>query len=99
MKRPTKKVLAVNAAAAARIGFPDREQAYQRLLAFEGQLVVAGTAVACRGSTGLVLGRLAFAMGRVEDARRHWEHGRDHNRLLGAQWWAERCQAELDALG
>ena len=55
--------------------------------------------MACRGSTGLVLGRLALAMGRVEDARRHWEHGRDHNRLLGAHWWAERCQAELDALG
>jgi hypothetical protein len=60
--------------------------------------VVAGTAVACRGSTGLVLGRLAFAMGRVEDARRHWQQGRDHNTALGAHWWAQRCQDEIDKL-
>jgi len=91
--------LAAWAAAAARCGAPDREQAYARLLPFEDKLMVAGTAVACRGSTGLVLGRLAASMGRIDDARRHLEAAAARNRSLGADWWAERCEAELERLG
>ncbi len=86
-------------ALAARIGFPDPELLYDRLLPYADRLVVAGTAVACRGSAHLVLGRLAAALGRDDAVRQHFAAARDRNRAVGAHWHADRAQHDLDLAG
>jgi DNA-binding SARP family transcriptional activator len=83
---------------AARIGYPDPRFLYDQMLQFADRLVVAGTAVACRGSAQRVLGQLSSAIGDRDAARRHFVAARERNRSVGARWHAEQAQSELDRL-
>ena len=67
---------------AARIAYPEPQLMYERLLPFQHRLVVAGTAVACRGPVHTVLADVAEALGNEDGVQRH--------RAL-----AERCTRSL----
>jgi tetratricopeptide (TPR) repeat protein len=61
---------------------------YEQLLAFEGQNMVIGSAVACYGAADRMLGALATVMQRWDDAERHLSHSLVLNRRLGPTWVA-----------
>ncbi|GAB2828743.1 BTAD domain-containing putative transcriptional regulator [Actinocorallia aurea] len=63
--------LAELGAVAALLGVPDPAAAYRKLLPFQDRLVVAGSALACRGSFHGVLADLADRLGDEEAAARH----------------------------
>jgi len=64
--------LTLLAEAAAFLGdVPRAEQLYELLLPYDGLTVVAGRAAACQGPVARLLGRLAQAAGRADDAERH----------------------------
>ena len=59
----------------------------EQLLAFEGQNVVLGSAVACYGATDRTLGALATVMRRWDQAERHLGNALVLNRRLAAPTW------------
>lgn len=63
--------LAELGATAAVLGIPDPEAAYRILLPFQDRLVVAGSALACRGTYHQILAALAERLGDAEAAARH----------------------------
>ncbi len=77
---------------ASRLGFPDPAVVYERMLPYADRVVVAGTAVACRGSAQLVLGHLALADGRRDTAVEHFERAAASNEALGATWWEDEAR-------
>jgi len=60
---------------------------YEQLLAFEGQNVVLGSAVACYGAVDRMLGALATVMRRWDEAERHLGNALVLNRRLAAPTW------------
>jgi tetratricopeptide (TPR) repeat protein len=65
----------------------DRERSallYEALLPYESVHVAAGIAVVCFGSAARYLGKLAFTIGRQDDATRHFELALEHNAMLEA---------------
>ncbi|MGD9999196.1 MAG: BTAD domain-containing putative transcriptional regulator [Ilumatobacteraceae bacterium] len=79
---------------ATRIGFPDPAEMYDKLLPYADRLVVAGTAVACRGSTQLLLGQLAVCRGKPADAAQHFDDAARRNDAIGAAWYATAARQE-----
>jgi tetratricopeptide (TPR) repeat protein len=61
---------------------------YKQLLAFEGQNMVVGSAVACYGAADRMLGALATVMQQWDDAERHLDNALVLNRRLGPTWVA-----------
>ena len=51
------------------------ERTYERLLPYEGLVIVVARAVGCNGPVDRVLGLLARSMGRLDDAERHLRGG------------------------
>ena len=60
---------------------------YEQMLAFEGQNMVIGSAVACYGAADRMLGALATVMQRWDDAERHLENALVLNRRLRSPTW------------
>jgi len=59
---------------------------------------MSGRATACVGSAALALGELAAALGRHDDAERHFEQALRRNGELGARPWLERTQFAFAAM-
>jgi len=55
-------------------------------------------ATPCWGSTSRVLGLLAHALGRCDEAARHFEDAIEHNSALGARTWHARGLLEYAGL-
>jgi hypothetical protein len=67
---------------------------YEQLLAFEGQNMVIGSAVACYGAADRMLGALATVMQRWDEAERHVENALVLNRRLGSPTWIAHTRYE-----
>jgi class 3 adenylate cyclase len=78
-----------------RLGDADRAALlYNVLLPYADFQVQAGNAVLCLGSASRALGQVAAAMGRWEDAERHFEHAVAFDEKIGARPWAARSRFE-----
>ncbi|MBP2326092.1 DNA-binding SARP family transcriptional activator/type II secretory pathway predicted ATPase ExeA [Kibdelosporangium banguiense] len=82
---------------AARLGTPDPQQLYDRLLPYAGQFVVAGMGTACWGSAHLVLAELAQRLGKHAQARDHAQAALDIHERLGLTYWAGQSRRLLTA--
>jgi DNA-binding SARP family transcriptional activator/tetratricopeptide (TPR) repeat protein len=80
---------------AARLGVPDPQELYDRLLPHAGLFVVAGMGSACWGSTHLVLAELAQRLGRREEAREHARASLEVHHRLGLTYWEEQSRRLL----
>jgi tetratricopeptide (TPR) repeat protein len=69
-------------------------QLYERLRPFADRNVVIGFAVACLGSSSRPLALLASALGRHDDAVRHFETALTMNERMGARPFLARTQVE-----
>ena len=79
---------------------------YEALRPWEDLCIMIGPAVDSYGAASRCMGRLAAAMGRWEDAERHFEHALKKNTEMGAGRWVVRTRlqyatmlAERDAPG
>jgi class 3 adenylate cyclase/tetratricopeptide (TPR) repeat protein len=61
---------------------PHGDEVYELLLPYADRNVVVGAGWACEGSASLPLGELAAALGRYEDAERHYERAIEMNLAL-----------------
>jgi class 3 adenylate cyclase len=57
--------------------------AYEELLPYEGLVIVVARAAGCNGPVDRVLGLLAMATGRYDDAERHLEAAREVSKRMG----------------
>jgi hypothetical protein len=64
--------------------------AYDELAPYAGQLVVIGGAVTIVGPVDAFLGLSADCLGRVDDARGHWEAALRQAQAMSAQPWIQR---------
>ncbi|HEY5624903.1 MAG TPA: adenylate/guanylate cyclase domain-containing protein, partial [Dehalococcoidia bacterium] len=77
--------MALLAETAAVIGDKERaEYLYEQMLPVGNRCIVVGAAVDCYGATHRLLGRLAMAMERWEDAERHFEDAIEMNVRMGS---------------
>ncbi|WP_433247085.1 BTAD domain-containing putative transcriptional regulator [Streptosporangium sp. CA-135522] len=83
---------------AARLGVPDPEELYGRLLPYADQLIVCGTGTAGWGSTHMVLAELAARLGRTSQAREHARAAVETHRRLGFTYLAEQSLELLSQL-
>ena len=67
---------------------------YEQLLAYEGQNMVIGSAVACYGAADRMLGALATVMQRWDAAERHLENALVLNRRMGSPTWIAHTRYE-----
>jgi tetratricopeptide (TPR) repeat protein len=67
---------------------------YEKLLPFEGQNMMIGSAVACYGAADRLLGALATVMRRWDVAERHLQNALVLNRRLGSPTWIAHTQYE-----
>ena len=87
--------LLLHADMARRLGDADRAALlYDVLLPYADFQVQAGNAILCLGSASRALGQLAAAMGRWNDADRHFEHAIAFDQRIGARPWASRSRFE-----
>jgi tetratricopeptide (TPR) repeat protein len=84
---------------ASRLGFPDPALLYDKMRPYVDRVVLAGTAVACRGSTQLLLGYLAKANGSLSLAAQHFETAAERNDDMGAVWYALEARRERESIG
>ncbi|MCU1357760.1 MAG: hypothetical protein JWM89_3178 [Acidimicrobiales bacterium] len=80
---------------AALLATPDVEVLYDQLHPLRDRFVVAGTAMACWGSTHATLGRLAAAQGRRDLAIDHLEQARSSELAAGAVGPAAHTSAAI----
>jgi tetratricopeptide (TPR) repeat protein len=81
------------------LGDADRARAiYDRLLPYDGRLVVIGYGHACYGAVAMSLGLAAATMSRLDDAERHFIDAIDLDVRMGARPSAARSQRELAAV-
>jgi hypothetical protein len=71
---------------------------YEQLQPLAGQFAVVGAAVFSTGPVALQLGLLAAALGRWDDAARHFEDAAARSDRLGARLHGDRARAELERL-
>ncbi len=80
---------------AADLGDATRAERLYALLEPYGEVnVVIGLGVVCEGAAARYLGRLAAAIGRPEEAKRHFEHALERNAALGAPMCLARTQLD-----
>lgn len=60
-----------------------------------GRIVVAGSALACRGPVDLVTARARLVLGDLEGARADRDRALELCRRIGATWWEEHVRSEL----
>ncbi|WP_327105030.1 BTAD domain-containing putative transcriptional regulator [Nonomuraea glycinis] len=77
---------------AARLGTPDPEDLYARLRPIADQLIVMGSGSVGWGSVRDVLARLAFRLGRTDEARTHARAAIDAHHRLGLDHWEARSR-------
>jgi class 3 adenylate cyclase/tetratricopeptide (TPR) repeat protein len=77
---------------------PRAEQLYELLLPYEGLNVVAGRAAASYGPVAARLGKLAWSLGRLDDAQRHLEQSVAMCLRTGERPFAARGRWELAKL-
>ncbi|TMM06819.1 MAG: hypothetical protein E6G05_03735 [Actinobacteria bacterium] len=70
------------------------ERLYALLEPYADVNVVIGLGVVCEGAAARYLGRLAAAIGRPEEAKRHFEHALQRNAALGAPMCLARTQLD-----
>jgi class 3 adenylate cyclase len=68
---------------------------YEKLAGYDGKVLVVGRAASSNGPVARVLGLLAWAMGRLEDAQRHLEAGIEQSRQMGDRPFVALARAEL----
>lgn len=79
---------------------PLAEEAYARLLPYEGHFSGGATAVATVGPVAHILGDLARFLDRPADvAAGHYRRAAGVAARLGAAYWIETATAALDRLG
>ncbi|SFN14177.1 Transcriptional regulatory protein, C terminal [Actinomadura madurae] len=79
---------------------PLAEEAYARLLPYEGHFSGGATAIATVGPVAHILGDLARLLDRPADvAAGHYRRAADVAARLGATYWIEAATAALDRLG
>ena len=71
------------------------ELLYGEMLDYEGHVLVVGRAAASNGPVSRVLGLLAWARGRHDDAVRHLEAGIEQSRRMGDRPFTALARAEL----
>jgi tetratricopeptide (TPR) repeat protein len=71
---------------------------YELALPYRERIVVAGRATLCEGSAALALGEMADALGRPDEAERHFEQALRQNRELGARHLLEQTQIAFAAM-
>jgi hypothetical protein len=84
---------------ASRLGYPDPGLIYDKMLRYADRVVLAGTAVACRGSAQLVLGHLAKSNEALALAAQHFDTAAKRNDEMGAVWFAEEARRERASIG
>ncbi|MBW3602281.1 MAG: AAA family ATPase, partial [Actinobacteria bacterium] len=90
--------LAFTAYAVAAAGSGEQRAAvYELLLPHEGQHVVVGGCASYFGAVDHLLGCLATALGRREDAYGHFQRAAALHAQLGAAGWAAHSRAEAEA--
>lgn len=67
---------------------------YERLLAYSGMHIVVGGCASYFGAVDLYLGMLARSLGRVTDARGHFDAATALHERLGAVAWVERSRKQ-----
>jgi DNA-binding SARP family transcriptional activator/tetratricopeptide (TPR) repeat protein len=80
-------LIAITLLADCCVELQDRDRSallYELLVPYSGANVVIGLGAVCLGSAQRYLGRLAAAMGRTEDAERHYEQALEANATLKA---------------
>jgi len=70
----------------------DAQILYELLLPYENLSVVVGNASACLGATSRFLGQLTMALGRWNDAEKHFEHSLELNARMSATTWLAHTQ-------
>ncbi|WP_131742589.1 hypothetical protein, partial [Actinomadura roseirufa] len=80
---------------AARLGTPDPQSMYERLVPYADLFVVAGMGTACWGSTHLVLAELARSLGREDTAQTHAHAALRIHRDHGLTYWEEQSKRLL----
>ena len=84
--------------AVAALSDTDRlEQLYDRVLPYGDRVAVCYPEISV-GSVARSLGIAAAALGRQDDAERHFALGSEVNELIGARPWLERTRAEWAAI-
>ena len=73
------------------------ERLYAALSPYEGTFALAAGGVDCDGPVSLLLGRLAAALGRRDDAVRHLRRAVDECEVLAAVLWGASSALELAA--
>jgi hypothetical protein len=73
---------------------PRAERLYALLEPYADVNVVIGLGVVCEGAAARYLGRLAAAIGRPEEAKRHFEYALQRNAALGAPMCLARTQLD-----
>ena len=71
---------------------------YDALVPYRDHNVVVGNAVSCQGSAERTLGLLAAALGRRDEAARHFEAALAFNARIGARVWTARTQHDYAAM-
>ncbi|WP_189241490.1 BTAD domain-containing putative transcriptional regulator [Planobispora rosea] len=83
---------------AARLGTPDPQEMYGRLLPYADRLVVSGMGISGWGSHHLVLAELAARLGRTGQAAEHARRAVRAHRRLGLAHWEKRALDLLASL-
>ncbi|GIH98584.1 AfsR/SARP family transcriptional regulator [Planobispora takensis] len=83
---------------AARLGVPDPETMYGRLLPYADQLVVSGMGICGWGSHHMILAELAARLGRTDAAAGHARRAVQVHRRLGLAHWERRSLELADSL-
>jgi class 3 adenylate cyclase len=68
---------------------------YERLLPYDGLVIVAARAAAAQGSVARVLGLLARTLGRLDDARRHLDDAIEMARRMGDRPFLAEARVQL----
>jgi eukaryotic-like serine/threonine-protein kinase len=81
---------------AALLGDADRAAAiYEKLVPYDGLVIVAARAAAAQGPVARILGLLARALGRLDDARSHLEGGIEMARRMGDRLFLADTRVQL----
>ncbi len=95
----TLSILAWSAELARRLCDPRRAALlYEDLLPYADRQIVGVYGATCLGSAAYALGELAAAMGRWDDAERHFDHALAFNERIGAWPWLARTRHEYASM-